>query len=1269
MKKTSAIFITFFFLTIFFAPAQEIEIEWKPREDLNISLPVSVQMFEGKGTLADGEPIRAFYATIDLTDENLKLRALGSNTHKQTTKEAYDQHDGILAINGGYFSGNTSVSLLISDGEVISPGLTHEVPRGAFGIVAGKPDVFWTRSKSANSEPLVSDYLSSSEVSEEMEANQAVGGGPVLVQDGEIEVYSEEEGFGGSHVLRHPRTAIGYCYENKLIMMVIDGRQKTSAGVTLPELAYLMKSLGAKEAVNLDGGGSSAMVAAGEVVNIPADIPGGNRNSLRRNASALVLIERQPSEDREVYYFDTESAFYSEKGIWKSSNHVNYYGKSPSRTASAETASNKAVYHFQKIPRKNYQLAVWWTVNPENSDQVAYILHHGRSTDTIFADQNELSDSGKWKVLGNYNLGPKDYLEIQGGNKGGSMNVDGIRLIADKNSPELPVRGDLRIAVISDLNSGLGAANYEWQVDSIISRIPRLWKPDLVISGGDMVAGMGISDTAHLRKMWNGFNEHIAKPLKRENIPFAFTLGNHDGPRSYPIEQKIAAEYWQEPQNHPDLEFVDKEFFPNYYSFTKGDYFFVSWEASSPEITEANLEWMEKQFAKPEAKEAKMRFVLGHMPLYSVAQERDSKGNVLDNPQKLQRFLEKYKVHTYISGHQHAYYPGKRGKLELLNTGAAGSGPRAWLSQERKPVNTITIMDIFEQQDSIAYHTYEIKEQHAKDMKLFEETTLPSAIFGVNGHILRRDIPIITKASGSFSTDFTEGFSEETGSGIVHAEIEGDKLFIHGNYSGLTGNLKKDGVALFRGRNTEKGEFLKPLKIEKKEDGKGHFKGNISAVSNLQELLSAGALYVSVTAQKGQLRAQLYPEVNQNPRSFEIISHNDQNIYGVRNLNALYKIDWEDAQDPDGDFIAYTYQLSKNANFEEISFETKTGRTSELKRTEKDWFKLLKNEPEGSPKVFYHRVLAHDGKNITASPVQKFQLMKSGAPLADLIEIEAPRYIFAGKVENAAGAGYGAEWDHEGKLWLADYGGSLIIKNQDGSEAPFSPITQVEIGGTIYDLSPLNGIGIDADGNILAARNRHLLKIDASTGRGMAVWEVPEGERAITSPRATQKGEIYAMSLFSDDPNYVLKRSSADPESFELLRTIELKDRILSRSFDMSEDGKTLYFPDPGSPVIQKYISEDGVTYKKENDISSTASGSSAIHVENMDTFFAAVRSSGISPSTFHYRNGKEQQMWTLELPEVNGAEPRGIGVSPDEKTLIFCSWDKGGGYYMYKME
>ena len=57
--------------------------------------------------------------------------------------------------------------------------------------------------------------------------------------------------------------------------MTVDGRRPGwSAGVTLPEAARLMRALGARDALNLDGGGSTAMTVRGRVVNRPSDLSG-----------------------------------------------------------------------------------------------------------------------------------------------------------------------------------------------------------------------------------------------------------------------------------------------------------------------------------------------------------------------------------------------------------------------------------------------------------------------------------------------------------------------------------------------------------------------------------------------------------------------------------------------------------------------------------------------------------------------------------------------------------------------------------------------------------------------------------------------------------------------------------------------------------------------------------------------------------------------------------------------------------------------------------
>ena len=71
---------------------------------------------------------------------------------------------------------------------------------------------------------------------------------------------------------RHPRTAVGIGTEGDVVLVVVDGRNEKSAGVTLHELALIMKSLGCHDALNLDGGGSSTMYWKNRgVMNYPSD--------------------------------------------------------------------------------------------------------------------------------------------------------------------------------------------------------------------------------------------------------------------------------------------------------------------------------------------------------------------------------------------------------------------------------------------------------------------------------------------------------------------------------------------------------------------------------------------------------------------------------------------------------------------------------------------------------------------------------------------------------------------------------------------------------------------------------------------------------------------------------------------------------------------------------------------------------------------------------------------------------------------------------------
>jgi hypothetical protein len=113
-------------------------------------------------------------------------------------------------------------------------------------------------------------------------ALQSTGASPQLLNHGQIGFPSgNQDSFTQS---RFPRTLAGVTAGGETLLVTVDGRQAGSAGVTLLEAAKLMAGLGAVDAVNLDGGGSTTFVTRGTVRNQPSD------GSERRVVSALALV-------------------------------------------------------------------------------------------------------------------------------------------------------------------------------------------------------------------------------------------------------------------------------------------------------------------------------------------------------------------------------------------------------------------------------------------------------------------------------------------------------------------------------------------------------------------------------------------------------------------------------------------------------------------------------------------------------------------------------------------------------------------------------------------------------------------------------------------------------------------------------------------------------------------------------------------------------------------------------------------------------------------
>tara|TARA_Y100000768_G_C23942157_1_gene665650 strand:+ start:599 stop:1420 length:822 start_codon:yes stop_codon:yes gene_type:complete len=262
-------------------------------------------------TILKGEnkkiPLRAWVAKIDLKNPDIKIRILSSSDkdRKNTPMEFLNEFDARIIMNGGYFISDKNpaqhVGLLKTQGMLEEPA-SHSIfrdseryfiTRGAFGIDNnGFPDIAWSStnndsifewsSPQKNRPGNPSKYIDF-RASDHWKMRDAIHAGPVLIHSNKINITVEEEVFFNTPVAGiQPRSSIGYTKEGFLIMMVVDGRQADSRGVYLQELAIMMMEFDCVEAINLDGGGSSCIVADNRLLNRPV-----GRNTLREIMSAI----------------------------------------------------------------------------------------------------------------------------------------------------------------------------------------------------------------------------------------------------------------------------------------------------------------------------------------------------------------------------------------------------------------------------------------------------------------------------------------------------------------------------------------------------------------------------------------------------------------------------------------------------------------------------------------------------------------------------------------------------------------------------------------------------------------------------------------------------------------------------------------------------------------------------------------------------------------------------------------------------------------------
>jgi len=305
------------------APFSFSQMKWIKVDSLFGPLPSSIHVYKTTDSI-EGKPNIAFYAEVDINDKQINPTVDTTTRRRLTPREFYEKNaHPLLVVNCSFFEFKDSrnLNVVMKNGKLLSYNTQsvfnkkdsnyHYITRSAIGISPNrKMDVAWLYTDSSRRWPYAMNYGPSPRAGNDStpslrkvawampcsfgrkkykwKMETAVGGGPVLLYNGDIRITNNEEKmFAGKAISdKHPRTAMGYTKEGKLIVLVVQGRFAGIAeGATLTQEAIILKDIGCSEAINLDGGGSTCMLINGKETITPSDKTG------ERPVPAVFLIK------------------------------------------------------------------------------------------------------------------------------------------------------------------------------------------------------------------------------------------------------------------------------------------------------------------------------------------------------------------------------------------------------------------------------------------------------------------------------------------------------------------------------------------------------------------------------------------------------------------------------------------------------------------------------------------------------------------------------------------------------------------------------------------------------------------------------------------------------------------------------------------------------------------------------------------------------------------------------------------------------------------
>ncbi|HEX4956714.1 MAG TPA: phosphodiester glycosidase family protein, partial [Lacibacter sp.] len=298
-------------------PIISLPAGWKMTTGFMTGFPAGIQLYFFD-SIFNAQKIKAYCLAYDSKITSFEFKPVLSATAK-TPSQFFAEETGITlaCINGGYFGGNQSFSLVKYTNTVTSPNIksvtrtfngnntAYYPTRGAFGVSStGTPSVAWVYNVGAGND-LIYSYPSPSpnavnsapqpQPTETFPAGGAVwnttaaiGGSPVLIKNNNIQITDAEELISINNTTSRPRSAIGYLSNGIVLILAVEGDNAPNyPGINLADLASLLKTLGCTEALNLDGGGSTSLVVNNTKTVRPGD------NGVERPVVSAVLIKRK----------------------------------------------------------------------------------------------------------------------------------------------------------------------------------------------------------------------------------------------------------------------------------------------------------------------------------------------------------------------------------------------------------------------------------------------------------------------------------------------------------------------------------------------------------------------------------------------------------------------------------------------------------------------------------------------------------------------------------------------------------------------------------------------------------------------------------------------------------------------------------------------------------------------------------------------------------------------------------------------------------------